>query len=106
MRTTTVLKKDTYYQHRCPPESSTLILVQDVENYPVAVPLRRDEIILCTGFVRRNGARYARLLNWRGEEHPAVTLFVRVSRSNRGSLHWVEANPMLVIASVDKIPTL
>jgi hypothetical protein len=104
------LKADTYYRHKCRPGNPLLFTVQDVENYPVAVPLSRDDIVYCDGFVTREGSkgrgRYARLLTHRGGEHDKVVLFYRVSRNNRGQASWQELNPMLVIALADEIPTL
>jgi hypothetical protein len=103
VRTTTSLREGIYYQHRCRPDRSTLIPLTDVENYKVAVPLRRDDVVLCTGFVRRNGARYARLLHRRDENWPNVVLYVRASKKGNTSLHWTEMNPMLVVALAAKI---
>jgi len=95
-----------FYQHRCPPGSPTLIPTQDVENYPVAIPLVRDDIVLCTGFVTRDRKRYAVMRHKRSDHHEDVTLYLRVSRLNRSSSHWREMNAMLVIACAEKLPTL
>jgi hypothetical protein len=95
-----------YYRHLCAAGESTLFLVYDVENYPVAVPLGNNEIVYCAEIVRRSGGKgrglYAKLLSKRGE-HEAV-LYHRVSKNHIGSGDWEEVNAMVVLALVDDLP--
>ncbi len=95
-----------YYRHLSQPGESTLFLVYDVENYPVAVPLGNNEIVYCDAIVRRQGGKgrglYARLLNKRGEHE--VVLYHRVSRNHIGAGDWEEVNPMVVLALCENLP--
>jgi len=105
-----------YYRHLCLPDSVTLFLLPDVENYSVCVPLANNEIVLCTEIVHRNGGRgqglYAKLLSQRGyaplagrDPIPVVaTIYHRVSRNHIGSGNWEEVNSMVILALADQIP--
>lgn len=95
-----------YYQHLCVPPNWTVFYIQDVENYPVAVPLGNEEFVLCAEIVRRTGGRgrglYAKLLHKRGEHD--VVLYHRVSKNHIGSGNWEEVNAMLCLALADVLP--
>jgi len=86
----------------------TMIPVQDVEDYPVAVPLRAGDVVYCEDVVFRKGGkgrgRYAKLRNRRSDHYPAVVIYHRVSKNNIGSGDWEEINAMMVLALADVLP--
>lgn len=94
----------TYY--RC--LSPITFYIQDVEDYPVAVPLGKNEVVVCEDIVFRTGGRgrgrYVKLHNRRGGRD--VVLYHRVSRNNIGSGNWEELNPMIVLALAPELPTV
>ena len=104
------LEADTYYEYVCVPGNPMVFDIQDVDNYPVAVPLGHKDVVFCDGFITRDGSRgrgrYAKLLTNRGGEHDRVVLYYRVSRNNRGQAAWRHLNPMLVLASAEKLPSV
>lgn len=95
-----------YYRHLSQSGESTLFLLWDVENSPVAVPLGHNEIVYCEAIVHRTGRKgrglYAKLLNKRGGHE--VVLYHRVSKNHIGSGDWEEVNAMMVLALVDDLP--
>ena len=94
----------TFYECR----EETTFYIEDVENYPVAVPLKNGDVVWCKEIVHRKGGRgrgrYAKLLHHRGEHHPRVVLYHRVSSFDRGAGDWEELNEMLVLALADTLP--
>ena len=83
-----------------------MFFLQDVEKYPVAVPLGHNEIVLCVDIVRRSGGKgrglYAKLLHKRCDWE--VVLYHRVSKNRIGSGDWEEVNEMMVLALADDLP--
>lgn len=88
--------------------STTLIVHPDVEDYPVAVPLSVGSVVLCEDIVFRKGGRgrgyYAKLLSYRGEDHPRVVCYHRVSKNRIGSGSWEVLNEMEVLAMASVLP--
>ena len=88
--------------------STTVIPEGDVEDYPTCLALGCDDVIWCQDIVFRRGTKgrgyYAKCRVRRGEHHPSVVFFHRVSKNRIGSGDWEKLNDMMVLALADVLP--
>jgi len=98
-----VFERDTFYECR----SNLVFRKKDVE-YGNQYVLLRSHIVLCEDIVFRNGGEgrgyYAKLRHRSAVGHEVV-VYHRVSKNRIGRGDWEEANPMVVLALADQLPT-